>query len=465
MRYKTPGMFPRPAVAARTILSLLLALAAAGCRHPREVNPPLAAPAGAEGYYFHTRARPGNSPDTLFILCFSGGGTRAAALACGVLEELARTPVPGTPRRLLDEVDAISSVSGGSVTAAAYALYGDEAFGRLETNFLKRDIQGELVGRVLNPFRWRRLWSPHYNRSDLAAQLYDEVLFHGATFGDLAARPGPYVAVNATDIAHGARFGFSQHQFDLLCADLAPLRVARAVAASSAVPGLLAPVTLDSYAGACDPPLPPALLAAARGQAAGLTRREALLMRELGGYLGTNRPFLHLMDGGIADNLGVRAVLDGLHLLMQNPEARGTLDFARLRRVAILCVNARSQPERDWNRREAPPGTLALAVAAAGIPMDRYSYETIELLHEQVNAWRDEARRRRGEAGGPPLELHPIIVSFDQLPDAEERRFFLNQPTSFRLPAGDVDALREVGGRLLRNAETYQALLRDLAAP
>jgi NTE family protein len=65
----------------------------------------------------------------LLILAFSGGGTRAAAFAYGVLEELAATPVVlgGRPRRLLDEVDLISAVSGGSFTAAYYGLYGFHA--------------------------------------------------------------------------------------------------------------------------------------------------------------------------------------------------------------------------------------------------------------------------------------------------------------------------------------------------
>ena len=65
----------------------------------------------------------------MLILAFSGGGTRAAAFAYGVLEELAATPVVlgGRPRRLLDEVDLISAVSGGSFTAAYYGLYGFQA--------------------------------------------------------------------------------------------------------------------------------------------------------------------------------------------------------------------------------------------------------------------------------------------------------------------------------------------------
>ena len=69
--------------------------------------------------------RSGNDPSILFILSFSGGGTRAAALSYGVLEELRRTAYVfpgGETRRLIDEVDVITGVSGGSFTALSYAL-------------------------------------------------------------------------------------------------------------------------------------------------------------------------------------------------------------------------------------------------------------------------------------------------------------------------------------------------------
>ena len=63
--------------------------------------------------------RPNNDPHTLFVLSFSGGGARAAAFSFGVLEELRRTEiiVEGHRRRLIDEVDVITGVSGGSFTA------------------------------------------------------------------------------------------------------------------------------------------------------------------------------------------------------------------------------------------------------------------------------------------------------------------------------------------------------------
>src|SRR5262249_22809839 len=151
---------------------------------------------------------PANNPDALVLLAFSGGGTRAAALSYGVLEELRRTPivVNGHQHSLLDEVDAIAGVSGGSFTALAYALYGDRLFDEYPQRFLKRDVQGELIRRILSPASWPRLASDRYGRSEIAADYYDEILFEGATFSDLISRGTPIAVVTGTDLSTGARF-------------------------------------------------------------------------------------------------------------------------------------------------------------------------------------------------------------------------------------------------------------------
>jgi len=397
------------------------------------------------------------------VLCFSGGGTRAAALSYGVLEELRRTQIntSGASRRLLDEVDAISSVSGGSITAAAYALYGEESFSRLEMAFLKQNVQRQLFARVINPFRWNKLWSKTYGRSDLAAELYDEILFHGATFGDLSKRPGAFAVINATDISTGARFSFTQYQFDLICSDLGGIPISKAVAASSAVPGLLSPVTLNNYAGHCGAWIPSLEAAKLHLQNPDLPRRGRFHLGEITSYLdSTNRPYLHLVDGGVSDNLGVRSVLDGLLAIESNPEIRNLFDLGAIRRVGIVVVNAYSSPEKDWDRHEQPPGTLQLAVSSAAIPMDRYSAETLELLREQLTRWR-ETQRSHAKSDRPELEFFPIEVSFFGLKDPEERRYFLNQPTSFFLSNESVDRLRAVGGRLLRESADFKAFVKD----
>src|SRR5690606_1361574 len=131
--------------------------------------------------------RKNNDLTTLMILSFSGGGTRAAAFSYGMLEELRRTEivVQGEHRRLIGEVDIITGVSGGSFTALAYALYGERLFSEYETRFLKRDVEGALIARMINPFNWWKFIGGSAGRSELAAEYYDEILFEGATFADL----------------------------------------------------------------------------------------------------------------------------------------------------------------------------------------------------------------------------------------------------------------------------------------
>ncbi len=55
-----------------------------------------------------------------------------------------------------------------------------------------------------------------------------------------------------------------------------------------------------------------------------------------------------------------------------------------------------------------------------------------------------------------------LDVSFDGLSDPKERAYFMNLPTSFVLPAEDVDQLRHAAGRLLRGSPEYESVVRDL---
>ena len=228
-----------------SLVSALLLLLLGGCA-TRPINPPIEQTDLKSGYRFESRQKYFETQENLVVLAFSGGGTRAAAFSYGVLEFLKRTEITGpkgNTMHLLDQVDVITGVSGGSFTALAFGLYGDQLFENYEQQFLKRDVQGEIVSRVLTPTYW--------GRSELAANYYDEILFKGATFGDLNRGTGPLIMATATDISTGSRFAFTQRLFDVLCSDLGPVPLSRAAAASSAVPVVLSPVTMNNYGGTC----------------------------------------------------------------------------------------------------------------------------------------------------------------------------------------------------------------------
>ncbi len=201
------------------------------------------------------------SSDSLFIVAsFSGGGARASALSYGVLRELARTPIvwEGYRKRLVDEINIINALSGGSFTAAYYALYHDRIFHDFEDRFLRKDWESELRARIFrSPSNWFRLLSPYFGRAHIFAELLDEALFNGATFNDLlSSDQRPIIFLHASDMATVSRFEFNQRQFDLICSDLSKLPLSVATASSAALPLLLSPISLKNYAGQCgfDPP-------------------------------------------------------------------------------------------------------------------------------------------------------------------------------------------------------------------
>jgi len=440
------------------MLSLVLGLMlVAGCAHHR-LNQPL--PSGGatdKSYYFHTRVLTNNSDDLIVVLAFSGGGTRAAALSFGVLEELRDTMYPAgkNERSLLQEVDVISSVSGGSVTAAAYGLYGEKTFGMLEKAFLEHNVQRNLLLRTLNPFRWPKLWSTTYGRSELAADYYDKILFHGATFADLNRAGGPYLVINSTDVTTGARFDFTQHTFDLISSDVESFPLSYAVAASSAVPGALTPITLRNYSTNGRVELPDWVETASNTNRGRISRRA----RDMKDFTdGVTHPYFHVVDGGVSDNLGLAPVVDYLQSLPYSKNEQTDMKKRKSRKIVVIGVNAFSSPEKDWSRKESPPGSISTAGAAASYSLEHNSWNTLDLVREGFERWRDELSRQK------EVKLYPIYLSFTNFKKQSDQRFFLNLPTTFFLPSTDVDKLREAGRELLRQNEFYEELLRDLGA-
>ena len=414
----------------------------------------------------HPFASPERSDELHLALAFSGGGTRAAALAYGVLEALARVEIPGpaNPRygpatakhSLLDQVDAINSVSGGSFTAAYYGLYGDRIFEDFRDRFLTRNINRALLGRHLSPINWLRLASPNFGRSDLAAEYYDKILFDGAPYGDLLAGKGPLIHIQATDIVDGIHFGFTRYQFALICSDLAAFPVARAVAASAAFPGAFTTILLRNYAGQCGAKEEPWITQALEER--DITRRTYHTAKQLSTYLDPEtKPFIHLLDGGIADNLGIRAPME---LIAARGGARKTLKdlgLERMRRIATIIVNAETKKTREWSILGKIPGIVDVIGASSSVTISSYNFETVELLRRYAEGWSQDMSKR-----GSLLDFYIIEVGFDALSDEEERRYFQNIPTTLSLSEDAVDRLREVARRILYASKPFRKLIHDL---
>lgn len=470
---------------ARAPLALVLAAALiAGCGLAR-LNAPLERWQPDSGYRIGNLADPENSDSLLVVLTFSGGGTRAAALAYGVLEELRRTRIvwEGRERRLLDEVDLISSISGGSFTAAYFGLFGDRIFRDFAEKFLYRDIEDDLLAYLFSVPNAARLLFSNTTRSEIAAAYYDDLLFRGKTFGDLLARGRrPYLLINATDLDSGERFAFTQAQFDLLCSDLSRFPVARAVAASAAFPVAFNPLTLRNFAGGCGYIAPPWMHRAVKQGRKTATPEFQIARNDLS-YLAPppyDRPYIHLADGGIADNLGLRGPLQVLHRLDKaGGSDRDVMDLTRVRRIVFIVVNAVTQPRPSGGSLDAAPGIFRVLEVVTNAPIDSVTRDTVELaktriaIIEGLKAVREAApalgERVSGSRFWPGgVDAAPAFtfaeVRFGALEDPTERDYFHQYATSFYLPRRKIDDLRAVASKLLCEQPEYAALRRTLDA-
>lgn len=462
----------------RRLLLVAVLASVTGCAH-YYVNDGLKEPAAAGAYRFPD-ATPASelNTDSLFVcLTFSGGGTRAAALAYGVMEKLKATTITwhGAGKSLLAEVDCISSVSGGSFAAAYYGLFGDRLFTDFRERFLDRDIQGELVAQLFNPVTLVRLASPYFSRSDLAAELYDRTIFDGEKFSAFAGRR-PYIILNATDLATGRRFEFTQDQFDMIGSDLSRYPIARAVAASSAFPLLLSPISLQNHPAPKGWKPPPEYQSAMK-DFENNRRRWAWARTRLDYHEHkAERPWIHLGDGGMADNIGLRPVEAAYRFA--SGFIRPRINQRRVEWLVVIAVNARTDPQEHISLKERAPGAISVAYKASTIAMDNYSFDTIQLMKDVE---REAYQNRRYTADcqekidaadcknpprlptAAPLRTCLVEVDFEALADEPTRRRFLDLPTTFALPREDVDALIAVGKKLLEDSPAFQRLLRGLA--
>ena len=150
--------------------SLILLLLLSACSTvTAPTNQPITQIDESSGYRRLNRDQTAELGDTLVLLAFSGGGTRASALSFGVMQELRDTLIDGRDGqvRLLDEVDTISSVSGGSFTAAYYGVFRDQLFEDFEDDFLRRGVQGALIKQLFNPAHWWRSAFNGFDRTEI----------------------------------------------------------------------------------------------------------------------------------------------------------------------------------------------------------------------------------------------------------------------------------------------------------
>ncbi|MGE5338438.1 MAG: patatin-like phospholipase family protein [Gemmatimonadota bacterium] len=423
--------------------------------------------------------RPEITGEHVIALSFSGGGLRASAFSFGVLQALAALKVGD--RDLLDDVSFISSVSGGSLTAAYFALFGRAGMGDFRDQVLLHDYEASMRLSLTSPENLRRIVGGGLNdRSNFAAVL-DQDVFHGARFSDLYRRRRPDVWINATDLFFRTSFAFIPPVFSALCSDLSQYRIADAVAASMAVPLVFAPVVLQTYPEACNAPLGAWVSQMEVPEAPRFMQAVANAVRA---YRDPTRVrFVKLVDGGVTDNYGLSSVLIS-RAAAGTPESPLTArDAVTVRRMLYLIVDAGRGPSGDWALRDEGPSGVDAALSSADAAIESASRLAADSFVRSLKEWQDavidfrcrlsddEVRKLRGSSEGwdcRDVKFDVDVVSIAEV-DAQLRRQMKAIPTRLTLSADQIDSAVDAGRQATFASQkllTYQAERRaSLAAP
>jgi NTE family protein len=401
-------------------------------------------------------------------IAFSGGGLRASAFAAGVLEGLADTRTPDGD--LLDSVAFMSAVSGGSLTAAYYVLYGRDGLSGIKERVLYRDFESRMNLSLASPANWARLLQGGLNDRTNFAQALDEDVFKGATFGDLYARGRTDVWINATDLYHRTSFPFLPGVFSALCSDIRDFPVADAVAASMAVPVVFKPTVLRAFPKDCPHPeaafIQPTL---ANPSAPRLLRSMAEAMRSYRDPQGQD--FVKLVDGGVTDNFGLSSILISRAMASNAYSPMTARDAIRVRKLLFLVVDAGRGPSGSWNRQLDGPGGIDSAMAATDAAIDAAARLAADSFQALMHSWGEalvKHRCRLGAAeldalGGVPdgwrcddVELLVELISFQHAEPATAARARAIE-TRLTLPKAEIDIAMDAGRQAVRRSAAIRA--------
>ena len=254
-------------------------------------------------------------------------------------------------------------------------------------------------------------------------------------------KPGrPLIVINASDLSHGVRFSFIQEYFDLLCSDLSTYPVARAVTASSAVPVVFHPVVVENYPGCGEENYEWLARMSERAE----TENDAelkFLADGLGSFADKeNRKYIHFVDGGITDNIGLRALYDTV-TITGGPEAYvKRLNRTPPRRLALIAVDASTEPTYEMDTTNKQPSLEETINSVSDVQLHRYNAATLHLMKESLTRWTAAL-----STPDRPVTPYFIQIGFKDLPHSDRRVFFNRVPTSFALSDEQVDRLIAAG--------------------
>jgi NTE family protein len=256
------------------------------------------------------------------------------------------------------------------------------------------------------------------------------------------------------------------------------MKVSTAVAASAAVPVVLSPVDFQNHSSDCAGAIRPDIWARVAlsnpySQYLNLPNyRDARYTNDLrrGPYPFRDIDYLHFLDGGLADNLGVKTLRAAM--VSPNDSAGGlaAINRGQIRRLVVILVNARSDPPTGLYQQAGPPGLVAAINTITSAPINANTANSQLALDDLLTELAQVADAAKAmHAGFAGMTLYGITVDYDQLPaDTAAHRALRDAakdvPTSWTLTPEQLAVTEQVGRFLLVRHPCFTQLVVDLAA-
>ena len=182
------------------------------------------------------------------------------------------------------------------------------------------------------------------------------------------------------------------------------------------------------------------------------------------------KPYIHLIDGGVADNLGLRAIEEAIDSVGNIWTVMRSMRNENVHKVVFVVVNAETKIESIWDKTEIMPELAGILSNYTTIAIVRYNRETMAVLQESFERWTHQIRAGRcppGQESREPgscgdIQFYLIDVRFENHKVKTEGDYLAGLPTSFLLGDKDVDKLRAGAREILSESADFQKLLRDL---
>jgi NTE family protein len=167
--------------------------------------------------------------------------------------------------------------------------------------------------------------------------------------------------------------------------------------------------------------------------------------------------YIHLVDGGITDNLGLHAIFDLFSLAGGLPQMLQTLNQKPPSHLMVISVNSSTDPKSKMSNSKEEPSIIETIKSMRNTQLHRYNSTTLDLMERSLNKWSKEL-----STPDRPVKSYFVRVGLRDMGESALQKIFNSIPTTFSLNKETIDHLTKGGQNILHNDPEFQRFVSDI---